>query len=60
MVKEHKLKIEDIEGTGKEGRVLKEDVQRHAEAAKQTGSTPSVPASSTPAISQTQMEDRVQ
>jgi 2-oxoisovalerate dehydrogenase E2 component (dihydrolipoyl transacylase) len=29
MVKEHKLKIEDIEGTGREGRVLKDDEQRH-------------------------------
>lgn len=57
MVKEHKLKIEDIEGTGKEGRVLKEDVQRHAEAAKQTvGATSSA---ATP-IPQPLMEDRVQ
>lgn len=36
MVKENKLNIEDIEGTGKEGRVLKEDVQRYLEAAKQS------------------------
>ncbi|KAH4000953.1 hypothetical protein HBI81_150590 [Parastagonospora nodorum] len=57
MVKEHKLKIEDIEGTGKEGRVLKEDVQRHAEAAKQTvGATLSA---ATP-VPQPLMEDRVQ
>lgn len=60
MVKEHNLKIEDIQGTGKEGRVLKEDVQRHAEAAKQTVSTISLPATSTPPISQPQMEDRIQ
>jgi 2-oxoisovalerate dehydrogenase E2 component (dihydrolipoyl transacylase) len=60
MVKEHNLKIEDIEGTGKEGRVLKEDVVRHAEAAKQTTSTPSTSATSAPSVSQRQMEDRIQ
>jgi 2-oxoisovalerate dehydrogenase E2 component (dihydrolipoyl transacylase) len=59
MVKEHNLKIEDIEGTGKEGRVLKEDVVRHAEAAKQTTSTPSTSATSAPSVSQRQMEDRI-
>jgi 2-oxoisovalerate dehydrogenase E2 component (dihydrolipoyl transacylase) len=60
MVKEHSLQIEDIEGTGKEGRVLKEDVQRHAEAAKQLTSTSSTSATSTPSASQRVMEDRVQ
>jgi 2-oxoisovalerate dehydrogenase E2 component (dihydrolipoyl transacylase) len=60
MVKEHNLRIEDVEGTGKEGRVLKEDVQRHAEAAKQNGSTTSSSATSTPPVSQPFMEDRVQ
>lgn len=29
MLKEHKLQIEDIEGTGRDGRVLKEDVLNH-------------------------------
>lgn len=29
MIKEHDLNIDDIDGTGKDGRVLKEDVQRH-------------------------------
>lgn len=29
LTKEHELEIADIEGTGKDGRVLKEDVQRH-------------------------------
>ncbi|KAL9535612.1 Lipoamide acyltransferase component of branched-chain alpha-keto acid dehydrogenase complex [Sphaerulina musiva] len=29
LIKEHKLAIEDIEGSGRDGRVLKEDVQRH-------------------------------
>jgi 2-oxoisovalerate dehydrogenase E2 component (dihydrolipoyl transacylase) len=60
MVKEHNLKIEDIEGTGKEGRVMKEDVQRHAASAKQFASTsPSTPTTSSPPISQ-QQEDRIQ
>ena len=60
MVKEHNLKIEDIEGTGKEGRVLKEDVVRHAEAAKQLTSTPSQSFPSAPAISSQHVADRVQ
>ncbi|KAF2833058.1 branched-chain alpha-keto acid dehydrogenase E2 component [Ophiobolus disseminans] len=60
MVKEHSLKIEDIEGTGKEGRVLKEDVQRHAEAAKQPSSASSQPPVFTPTTSLKKVEDRVQ
>lgn len=60
MVKEHNLKIEDIEGTGKEGRVLKEDVQRHAQAATQAVSTPSQSSTAAPPISQPLLEDRVQ
>ncbi|KAH8727597.1 branched-chain alpha-keto acid dehydrogenase E2 component [Phaeosphaeriaceae sp. PMI808] len=60
MVKEHNIRIEDIEGTGKEGRVLKEDVLRHAEAAKQTTIIPSAPVTSTPPTFQQQVEDRVQ
>ncbi|KAJ4991253.1 Lipoamide acyltransferase [Stagonosporopsis vannaccii] len=58
MLKDLKLNIEDIEGTGKEGRVLKEDVQRHAEAAKQASkptATPAAPAT----MSSQQVEDRV-
>jgi 2-oxoisovalerate dehydrogenase E2 component (dihydrolipoyl transacylase) len=35
MIKEMKLNITDISGSGKDGRVLKEDVQRHAERQKQ-------------------------
>ncbi|KAH7096011.1 2-oxoacid dehydrogenases acyltransferase-domain-containing protein [Paraphoma chrysanthemicola] len=60
LVKEHQLKIEDIEGTGKEGRVLKEDVQRHAEAAKQTATTSSKPSASAPPTATRQVEDRTQ
>jgi 2-oxoisovalerate dehydrogenase E2 component (dihydrolipoyl transacylase) len=59
MVKEHNLKIEDIEGTGKDGRVLKEDVVRHAEAAKQATSVSPTSAASAPSVSQRQMEDRI-
>lgn len=59
MVKEHKLDINDIEGTGREGRVLKEDVQRHAEAAKQASST-STSSTPIPAPTQKQAEDRTQ
>jgi 2-oxoisovalerate dehydrogenase E2 component (dihydrolipoyl transacylase) len=58
MVKEHKLKIEDIEGTGREGRVLKDDVQRHIESMKQTTTTPSTSSIPAPAATQ-QMEDQV-
>lgn len=45
-VKELNLNIEDIEGTGKDGRVTKEDVQKFAESSKETGaaSTPSTPS----------------
>ncbi|KAH7414303.1 2-oxoacid dehydrogenases acyltransferase-domain-containing protein [Phaeosphaeria sp. MPI-PUGE-AT-0046c] len=60
MVKEHNLKIEDIEGTGKEGRVLKEDVQRHAQAATQTSNTMSQTSTPAPPVSQPSVEDRVQ
>ncbi|KAF1365044.1 hypothetical protein EJ07DRAFT_98079 [Lizonia empirigonia] len=58
MLKDLKLKIEDIEGTGKEGRILKEDVQRHAEAAKQAPGTTSTSAAPA-AASSTQAEDRI-
>lgn len=34
LLKEHKLEITTIEGTGKDGRVLKEDVHRHVEQSK--------------------------
>ncbi|KIV88311.1 hypothetical protein PV10_08005 [Exophiala mesophila] len=38
LLKEHGLVIEDITGTGKDGRVLKEDVYRHMEGAKTSSS----------------------
>ncbi|KAF3043387.1 hypothetical protein E8E12_003255 [Didymella heteroderae] len=58
MLKDLKLHIEDIEGTGKEGRVLKEDVQRHAQAAKHALNSTSTPATLAAASSQ-QVEDRI-
>lgn len=36
LLKEHNIEIEDIEGTGKEGRVLKEDVQRYLAQREET------------------------
>lgn len=59
MIKEHKISIEDIEGTGKEGRVLKDDVQRHVETAKQSASAPSTASASASLPSQQQVEDQV-
>ncbi|KAI2487604.1 branched-chain alpha-keto acid dehydrogenase E2 component [Pyrenophora tritici-repentis] len=56
MIKEHRLKIEDIEGTGREGRVLKDDVQRYIESAKQTAGTLST---SSIAMPKQQIEDQV-
>lgn len=58
MLKDLKLKIEDIEGTGREGRVLKEDVQKHAEAAKHA-SKPTISSATPPALSSHSVEDRV-
>ncbi|ORY15553.1 branched-chain alpha-keto acid dehydrogenase E2 component [Clohesyomyces aquaticus] len=48
MVKEFGLKIEDIEGTGKEGRVTKEDVQKFVKSSKES-QTPSA-TSTTPTL----------
>jgi 2-oxoisovalerate dehydrogenase E2 component (dihydrolipoyl transacylase) len=58
LVKEHKLNIEDIDGSGKDGRVTKDDVQKHAASAKQTTSTSASPSQSAPAPVQ-QVEDHV-
>lgn len=55
MVKAANLSIEDIEGTGKEGRVLKEDVQKHIQSAKTTAAAP--PPTAVPTQ---QSEDRTQ
>lgn len=58
MLKDLKLKIEDIEGTGREGRVLKEDVQKHVEAAKQASKS-TTSSAAPPALSSYSVEDRV-
>lgn len=52
LLKEHSLKIEDIEGTGKDGRVLKEDVFKHLEG----GAKPAVVAVQQPKIDSKQTE----
>lgn len=59
MIREFNIKIEDIEGTGKEGRVLKDDVQRHVEAAKQGTRAPSTPTTPAPTPLGQQAEDQV-
>ncbi|OAG42277.1 hypothetical protein AYO21_03445 [Fonsecaea monophora] len=62
LLKEHGIAIEDITGTGKDGRVLKEDVLRYLEqgsSAVQTpavGSAPAPAALSKPAIDAKQTE----
>lgn len=42
LLKEHNLAIEDITGTGKDGRVMKEDVFKHLEEASQRSSASSI------------------
>ncbi|EOD52111.1 Lipoamide acyltransferase [Neofusicoccum parvum] len=41
LLKQHNLNISDIEGTGRDGRVLKDDIQRHVSASKQQPTTSS-------------------
>ena len=57
ITREHKVNVEDIQGTGKDGRVLKEDVEKYVsqQGQQQQQSTPS--PSPAPAPSQTR-EDR--
>ena len=55
LLKEHNLKIEDIEGTGRDGRVLKEDVYKHLEGPKPTPNTQAV-QSSKPDLDSKQVE----
>ena len=59
MIKDLNLKIEDIEGTGRDGRVLKEDIQKYMQAAKQAVSTPTTTAAPAASSSSPQVEDRV-
>ncbi|CAI6241807.1 unnamed protein product [Periconia digitata] len=55
MIKEFKLKIEDIEGTGRDGRVLKEDIQIHMRAKETTGNV-TVPSTATTVTKQAKDE----
>ncbi|KAK4634250.1 Lipoamide acyltransferase, mitochondrial [Fulvia fulva] len=43
LVKEHNLEITNIQGSGKDGRVMKEDVQRHVSGAVQRSQSSSSP-----------------
>lgn len=60
LLKQHGLEITEIEGTGKEGRVMKEDVQRHIEQRKQPQQSASqrsrLPSSASPALDAKQEE----
>jgi len=60
LLKQHGLEVEDIEGTGKDGRVIKEDVHRHIEEQKQpqqsTSQTPQRAAPTSPALNAKQEE----
>lgn len=58
IIKENKLNIQNIEGTGKEGRVSKDDVQRHIEASRQPVSSSSTSPTPTQALAQ-QTEDQI-
>ena len=58
LIKELKLKVEDIKGTGKDGRVTKEDVQKHAERMRPAPSV-SVPESPLPVSVPQQHKDKV-
>ncbi|KAJ4296703.1 hypothetical protein N0V90_006751 [Kalmusia sp. IMI 367209] len=59
LIKSLNIKIEDIEGTGKDGRVLKEDVQRYTQSKKETSSA-GTPTAASSAPGQLVEEDRVQ
>lgn len=56
LLKEHNLTIEDITGTGKDGRVLKEDVYKYLEEASQQSTTASMSTAPRPQIDAKQTE----
>ena len=58
LLKEHNLDIDNVEGTGKDGRVLKEDVHKHLEAPATSATTPQVQPRS-PSTSQSETLQRL-
>ncbi|KAF2189691.1 hypothetical protein K469DRAFT_625559 [Zopfia rhizophila CBS 207.26] len=58
LVKELKLNIEDIQGTGRDGRVTKEDVQKYAQSSRETATAPTQPSAPVATLTQ-QVEDHV-
>lgn len=48
MIREHELSASDIEGTGKDGRIIKEDVQKAIEAKKKENETSTAEQKDTP------------
>lgn len=62
LLKEHSLSIEDIEGTGRDGRVLKEDIYKHLEKGvekPQTATSPVAPSRPTVDAKQTETAQRL-
>ncbi|KAK5168338.1 uncharacterized protein LTR77_006907 [Saxophila tyrrhenica] len=64
ITKEHGLNVADIQGTGKDGRVLKEDVDRHVagggQQQTQTSKQPTAPSAPAPAPSAPREDRKVQ
>lgn len=61
MIKDLNLKIEDIEGSGRDGRVLKEDIQKHVQRAKENlGSAVAAATSTAPITITKQAENQTQ
>lgn len=48
LLAEHDVKATDVKGTGKDGRITKEDVEKHVKSASQTKAAPAAAAASAP------------
>ena len=59
LLKEHSLHIEDIAGTGKDGRVLKEDVFKHLDSGSSASTAPSPTVASAPTAKQTETPQKL-